>query len=128
MYLTRSITWNGDRKEMVGAIQADTKMHERPQGRGYVKLTENKNSLWPDNEPNNIINAHEFHYSSLENIDPDLKYAYDVNRGHGIDGHVDGIIYRNVFACYSHLRDVNANHWVKRFVKFVRKIKSNNSN
>ena len=40
MYLSRSLRWQGAQCEMVGAIPGDTVMHERPQGRGYVKLRE----------------------------------------------------------------------------------------
>ncbi len=124
MYLTRSLRWQDSTCEMVGAISADTLMHKRPQGRGYVKLLETDNTLWPHKPDDKIVHAHEFHYSSLENIGPDLQYAYEVKRGHGIDGLHDGIIYRNVFACYTHLRDVDNNHWVNRFVEFVRNIKT----
>jgi len=124
MYLTRSLSWQNTKSEMVGSIPADTLMHKRPQGRGYVKLIETDKAQWPHRTGEKIVHAHEFHYSSLENIDPELQYAYDVKRGHGIDGLHDGIIYRNVFACYTHLRDVNNNHWVSRFVQFVRNIKT----
>jgi cobyrinic acid a,c-diamide synthase len=125
MYLTRSLNWQDKQCEMVGAIPADTLMHKRPQGRGYVKLAETDKAPWPDKMADKIINAHEFHYSSLENIDPELQYAYEVKRGHGLNGQHDGIIYRNVFACYTHLRDVQNNHWVNRFVQHVRNIKAN---
>ena len=50
-----------------------------------------------------------------------LDYAYDVTRGTGIDGQHDGIVYRNVLACYTHMRDVDNNHWTARFVEFVRR-------
>jgi cobyrinic acid a,c-diamide synthase len=128
MYLSRSLAWRGERRDMVGAIPADTVMHERPQGRGYVKLRETGASPWPraarsDEE----IRAHEFHYSSLENVDPDLQYAYQVTRGTGIDGQRDGILYRNVLACYTHMRDVGGNHWTARFVEFVRRHKAASS-
>jgi cobyrinic acid a,c-diamide synthase len=108
---------------MVGAIQADTVMHEKPQGRGYVKLTETRDHPWPESnsdEPAKIP-AHEFHYSSL-NVDNAVNYAYNVERGTGIDGSHDGIVYKNVLGCYSHLRDVNKYHWVQRFLQFVEKI------
>lgn len=123
MYLTRSIQWQDKHCDMVGAIPADTMMHQRPQGRGYVRLTETGKSPWPGKTGSETINAHEFHYSSLENIHPDIQYAYNVNRGHGIDGKHDGILLHNVFACYTHLRDVSQNHWVRRFVEFVRDCK-----
>ena len=124
MYLTRNLSWKDKCHEMVGALPADTLMHEHPQGRGYVKLAETDKAPWP-RKPNNetlhsTINAHEFHYSSLENLDADTLFGYEVRRGHGIDGSHDGIVHRNVFACYTHQRDVQDNHWVKRFVEFVR--------
>lgn len=120
MYLTRSIQWQDKHCDMVGAIAADAVMHQRPQGRGYVRLVETGKSPWPGKAESENINAHEFHYSSLENLQPDTQYAYNVGRGHGIDGKHDGILLHNIFACYTHLRDVGQNHWVRRFVEFVR--------
>ncbi len=120
MYLTRRIAWKGRQHEMVGAIPADTVMHERPQGRGYVVLQENRRHPWQDAPAASETRAHEFHYSTLTNVDPALGYAYEVKRGTGIDGKRDGLVHRNVLACYSHLRDVEANPWTSRFVEFVR--------
>jgi cobyrinic acid a,c-diamide synthase len=119
MYLTRSLNWQGRRCEMVGAIPADTVMHTRPQGRGYVRLAETAHMPWGGDHGE--IHAHEFHYSALENLGGDLHYAYEVKRGTGIDGHRDGLVYRNVLACYAHLRHVDGNPWVPRFVDFVRR-------
>lgn len=123
MYLSRSLQWKGKHCEMVGALPADTVMHERPQGRGYVHMQESEAFPWPGMS-GDTIPAHEFHYSSLENISPGLEYAYRVKRGTGIDGKHDGILFRNVMACYTHLRDVEQNHWVSRFVEFVRQCRS----
>jgi cobyrinic acid a,c-diamide synthase len=120
MYLSRSLRWKGTQCEMVGAIPGDTVMHDRPQGRGYVKLRETGKSPWPRADAAVEIRAHEFHYSTLENVAGDLDYAYDVTRGTGIDGQHDGIVYRNVLACYTHMRDVGGNHWTARFVAFTR--------
>ena len=97
-------------------------MHARPVGRGYVHLRETGRSPWPqlpaqDRQP---IRAHEFHYSSVENLAPGVAFAYDVERGHGIDGRHDGVVRRNLLASYAHLRDVADNHWARRFVDFVR--------
>ena len=44
------------------------------------------------------VRAHEFHYSSIENLPADLVCAYEVKRGHGVDGRRDGIVVRNVLA------------------------------
>ena len=46
MYLARSLAWRDRRTEMVGVIPGDVVMHDRPQGRGYVKLRETGKGLW----------------------------------------------------------------------------------
>ena len=38
MYLCKSLTWNGVRTPMVGAVPADAVMYEKPQGRGYARF------------------------------------------------------------------------------------------
>ncbi len=126
MYLARSLSWRGKRCEMTGVIPGDVVMHDRPMGRGYVVLRETGRGLWPATSSGKSpaeIRAHEFHYSSLENLATDTVYAYEVVRGTGVDGRHDGIVYKNLFACYAHLRDLNNNHWASRFVAFVRQHK-----
>ncbi|MGA7801308.1 MAG: cobyrinate a,c-diamide synthase [Gammaproteobacteria bacterium] len=120
MYLCRQLSWGERRGRMVGAIPADVVMCERPQGRGYVQLQETGDGLWesPGSGP---IPAHEFHYSRLEGLPADTRFAYRMVRGAGIDGVHDGIVYRNLLACYAHMKDVQGNHWAARFVAFVRR-------
>ena len=120
MYLTRSLSWHEQRCDMVGFIPADTVMHARPQGRGYVRLKETAAAPWPGSASAGEFAGHEFHYSALENIDAPLDYAYEVIRGPGIDGRNDGIVINNLLACYSHMRDTEQHHWAYRFVDFVR--------
>ena len=126
MYLARAIEWNGRRAEMAGVLPADIVMHARPVGRGYVQLRETGRGLWParpTGEPA-LIRAHEFHYSSVENLAPGFEFAYSVERGYGIDGRRDGIVHRNLLASYAHLRDVAGNRWAQRFVEFARRCAS----
>jgi cobyrinic acid a,c-diamide synthase len=120
MYLARSITWRGKRCEMAGVIPGDVMMHDRPMGRGYVLLRETGKNPWPLSGSTEV-RAHEFHYSSLENLAPGTVYAYDMMRGNGVDGQHDGIVHKNLLACYAHLRDLEDNHWTTRFVQFVRR-------
>ena len=126
MYLARRLSWNGRTCQMVGAIPADVLMHERPMGRGYVRLRETGKGPWPlldsDGQPGEL-SAHEFHHSSLVNIGGDVEFAYRVLRGTGVDGEHDGIVYKNVLASYAHLRDVAKNRWAARFVAHVRACK-----
>jgi cobyrinic acid a,c-diamide synthase len=124
MYLSRSIEWQDKKKEMVGIIPADTVMHDRPQGRGYVRMEKTAAYPWhlktSENRKSKIIKAHEFHYSSLENLLEQDEYALQVLRGTGIDGKNDGIVYKNMFACYTHQRNTHSNPWVRHFTDFVR--------
>jgi len=126
-YLSRSLSWRGETGEMVGVVPADTVVHERPQGRGYTRLRETGAGLWPahDNKGGLAeIAAHEFHYASLDTITGAPVYAYEMLRGVGIDGHNDGIVYKNLLAGFAHRRDVAADRWARRFVEFVRRCKT----
>ena len=120
MYLARRIRWNERSCAMVGAIPADVVMHRRPRGRGYVVLEPTGDAPWaPRTE--GPVHAHEFHHSSLENLDgSDWRYAYRVRRGRGIDGERDGIVIGSLLASYGHLRDVEGCRWAERFVAWVR--------
>jgi cobyrinic acid a,c-diamide synthase len=125
MYLARSISWNGVNRQMAGVIPADVVMHDKPVGRGYVRLRETGSHLWPQIDiGGSELPGHEFHYSTLENIGAGVDFGYEVLRGHGIDGRRDGIVCHNVFASYAHLRSVGAHNWAQRFVEFVRRVKA----
>jgi len=125
MYLSRSIDYQGRTHQMVGAIPGEVKMHDKPVGRGYVHLKEDKAHPWPrPNAPAKQIRAHEFHYSSLENLPHDSRFAYHVTRGHGINGEQDGLVLNNLLASYTHLRTIGSCYWAERFVAFVQQIKS----
>jgi cobyrinic acid a,c-diamide synthase len=121
MYLARSLVVGGRSYRMVGAIPGDVVMHERPVGRGYVELERTVDFPWPAvGDTPARLRAHEFHYSSLENLPPDTRFAYTVRRGHGIDGRRDGVVVGSVLASYTHLRSAGSNDWAARFVAHVR--------
>ncbi|MDD2880234.1 MAG: hydrogenobyrinic acid a,c-diamide synthase (glutamine-hydrolyzing) [Rhodoferax sp.] len=119
MYLARTLRWKGEVYNMVGALAADVVMHDRPVGRGYVALETTSDAPWRT-DIGQTLRGHEFHYSSLENVAPGLKFAYRVKRGHGVDGERDGIVYRKVLASYAHLRSGAGSDWAAQFVAFVR--------
>ena len=106
MYLTQSIRgYNGEKKarKMVGLIDADTLMTN--------KLTLN----YTEAECNGpifrkmLVRGHEFHYSSIENVAQDSKFAYSMKKGNGITGKRDGLIVNGCgIAAYMHLHFANA--------------------
>ena len=125
MYLARSLSWQGNSCEMVGVIPGDVVMYTQPRGRGYVRLKTTRALPWPHAlETGGDIAAHEFHYSSLENLEPPQSYAFEVLRGSGIDGRHDGFVYKNLLACYSHQRTTRTNRWTEQFLSFVAVCKS----
>jgi cobyrinic acid a,c-diamide synthase len=119
MYLARSIHWRGRSARMVGVIPGDAVMHERPVGRGYVHLEET--GIVPWGGGGTLLRGHEFHHSTLENLDPTVAFAYRVRRGHGVDGVHDGVVVHNLLASYAHLRSTAGTRWAPRFVDFVRR-------
>ncbi|MGO8738344.1 cobyrinate a,c-diamide synthase [Rhodoblastus sp.] len=123
MYLTRSISYRGAAEgsvqAMVGVIPADSVMDARPQGRGLVRVEPTADFPWPKAEAAPVA-AHEFHYARLENVAPDLRYGWRVQRGYGVDGQRDGIVIGNLFASFTHRRTTSRDRWTDQFVAFVR--------
>ncbi len=118
MYLCRAIRWQGKRYKMVGVIPAEVELSRRPEGHGYVEVTvEAENPWFPTGL---VLHGHEFHHSRLVKQEP-VATAYQVRRGHGIDGRVDGIFYKNMFASYTHLHVLGAPQWAKSFVALAMK-------
>ncbi|MFA5915046.1 MAG: cobyrinate a,c-diamide synthase [Burkholderiales bacterium] len=121
MYLARSLSWRGETRRMVGVIAGDVVLHEKPVGRGYVRLVPTAAHPWQDQgAARTELAAHEFHYSSIEGLAADTRFAYRVVRGHGSDGKSDGIVVNNLLANYAHLRSAGSCNWAARFVDFVR--------
>lgn len=119
MYLSRSIQWRDETCSMVGIIPGDTRMYDRPQGRGYVRLRPTQWLPWPLSVTGDAIAAHEFHYSRLENLASGQIFGFEMLRGTGIDGSHDGLVYKNLLACYSHLRNVGGCRWTEHFLHQV---------
>ncbi len=116
MYLCRGIRWQDRRHEMVGIIPAEVEICERPQGHGYVVAQVSaENPLFPIGF---VIRGHEFHHSNLS-LSDELTYAYRIRRGRGIDGTADGVIYKNVFAAYTHVHALGVPNWAEAFVSLA---------
>lgn len=121
MLLARRIRWGTRSAEMVGAVPGDVVMHQRPVGRGYVHLQATADCPW--GRAGAVLKGHEFHHSSLENLPADTRFAYQVQRGHGITGRHDGLRVHNVLASYAHLRDGAGAAWVAPFLAFVQRVR-----
>lgn len=95
MYLTNSI--NG--KEMCKIFNYDSVMTKKVQGLSYVISEARKDNIIT--KKGDIFRGHEFHYSKvLVNGKP--EYAFNILRGKGIDGALDGLMSKNTVASYIH--------------------------
>jgi len=116
MYLGRGIRSNGKYGEMVGSIPADVEMERRPQGHGYVEVeVVRENPLFPVGLR---LRGHEFHHSRLVHLG-DLQGIYKIYRGKGLDGKTDGLVYKNVFAAYTHLHALGVPQWAEGFISLA---------
>ena len=118
MYLCEKIHWQGRSYEMVGAIPAEVQVSEKPEGHGYV-IAEimDENPLFPIGL---TIRGHEFHHSKVS-LKNGVNFAYQIRRGHGIDGKRDGVLYKNMFAAYTHLHALGTPYWAEAFVSLAAK-------
>lgn len=115
MYLTRSIKgYRGDegkKRNMVGLIDADTFISGKLT-LNYTEANSNASIFGKISK----VRGHEFHYSRIENIAKDSKFAYVMRRGDGIDNKKDGFMVYNCLASYMHLHFAD-NRLPKRFIE-----------
>ena len=101
MYLTRSIKGykaSEKTRKMVGLIDADTFMTSKLT-LNYTEAQSNSSIFGKGN-----LRGHEFHYSKIENIANDSRFAYYMKKGNGvINGKDRFIINENGLAAYMHL-------------------------
>ena len=118
MYLCQKIHWQGQSYEMVGVIPAEVQMMERPQGHGYVVAEVTGEN--PFFSVGSALRGHEFHHSKLS-LSGTVEFAYHLRRGHGIHDREDGIVYKNLFASYTHLHALGTPEWAEAFVSLASK-------
>jgi cobyrinic acid a,c-diamide synthase len=101
MALSNSLTTaEGDTYEMAGVLPADVAMHDRYQALDHVELTVRTDTV--TGTVGDSYRGHEFHYSSAS-VGSDARFAFEMNRGDGIDGDHDGLTEYATLGTYSHL-------------------------
>lgn len=132
MYLTRSITSPYHRSDnkvgednsnmkthsMVGLFEADTVMDQKL----TLNYTEAKCNASFFSRIGNI-HGHEFHYSKIRNLASDVRFAYALRKGEGIDNNKDGLVVENCLASYMHIHFADprlARRLAESFMKYSR--------
>lgn len=125
MYLCKGIRSNNRLYPMAGLIPSVIEICKKPQGHGYVEIeVVQENQFFPVGK---VLRGHEFHHSMLTDTDA-LECAFHVRRGTGIDGLKDGIIYKNLFASYTHLHALGTPEWAGAFVSSALQYKNRTRN
>jgi cobyrinic acid a,c-diamide synthase len=100
MALSESLTTvEGDSYDMAGVLPATVEMQDRYQALDHVELTARRDT--PVATTGTRRRGHEFHYSSAT-VDGDATFAFDVERGEGIDGDHDGLTEYATVGTYCH--------------------------
>lgn len=110
IYLSRWIEVKGKRYEMAGVVPVNIKMEQKLAG--YVELRARENCIIADK--GDILRGHEYHYSRAY-LEEDVKFAFEVKRGEGIDGRKDGIMVQNTIAQYAHIHTIAHPKFFERF-------------
>ena len=121
MYLGERLLLNDASYPMTGALPVEFVLHKKPQGHGYTVLqVKNPNPYFPVND---LLKGHEFHYSEpiLTRKTSSFDFAFRVNRGHGIDKAVDGMMKNNVLATYTHIHAAGNPDWAKGMIRIASK-------
>ena len=113
MYLTKSISSQNKKYKMIGLFDAETKMTKK------MRLNYTKGKIIAKNsisEKLHNFQGHEFHYSQLDSVSSDSKFAYSLEIGEGIKKQQDGLIQDNTLASYGHLY-FDSSNYAQIFVK-----------
>lgn len=111
MYLGRELVVGEQTFPMAGVFPIRLVVEGTPQGHGYTILKVDRRN--PYFQTGETLHGHEFHYSRIADGEQGaVDFAFDVARGHGIQGRRDGLSYRNVLATYSHIHAAGTKGWV----------------
>ncbi|HET6518001.1 MAG TPA: cobyrinate a,c-diamide synthase [Nitrosopumilaceae archaeon] len=113
MYLTKSIDYGRKKFSMVGLFDAETKMTKK-MTLNYTKGKVTSNCILFSKLKN--FRGHEFHYSEIESIPRDSKFALSLSIGNGIKNKQDGLMEYNTLASYNHLY-FDSSDYAKKFVE-----------
>lgn len=122
MYLCHGLDVGGTVYPLADVFPVDTTLCARPQGLGYsLARVVGPNPYHP---VGTLLHGHEFHYSKCRAIAgspadalprPEA-FCLRMERGVGMHGGLDGLLFRQTFAAYTHIHAWGVPHWAPNFV------------
>lgn len=119
MYLARSIRNRYTTHDMVGLFDADAVMT----GKVTLNYTKGVMAGGPLDDGSVRFLGHEFHYSRIDDIAADTRFAQTLDIGVGITSGMDGVLAYGTMASYGHLYFTwqAAKNLIRRCVQFSRR-------
>lgn len=116
IYLGESIVHQGKEYPLCGVFPVKFGMARKPQAHGYTVLeVVADNPFYPEGLE---IKGHEFRYSRVESwIRGSENLAFFMKRGVGFKDGMDGLVYRNTLALYTHIHAVSTPEWAIGLVR-----------
>jgi cobyrinic acid a,c-diamide synthase len=116
IYLAESVAVDGRDWPMVGVFGVQFTVDRRPQGHGYEVIRVDASNPWFD--AGTELRGHEFRYCRVTDDRASRgQSAAAVERGFGFDGQRDGLVYKNVWACFCHVHATGTPQWVEAMIR-----------
>ena len=123
MYLMNSVVgFKGDKHKMVELFEGNARMRGKLEALDYTLVKVKGNN--PLSKVGERLRGHEFHFSVIEGLPKDSKFAYRMLRGKGIRDGRDGLLDYNCLASYMHLHFAQGHGLVRNFIKACEGYKS----
>jgi len=104
--------------EMCGIFKGITRMEEKRQGLGYINVRAMHDNLIC--KKSTTFKAHEFHWSSLQQIPEDTSFAYAISK-HGTDGYkTDGLFNKKALCSYVHIHFATDDSIVEHLLQTIK--------
>lgn len=115
IYLAKSVAVDGRDWPMVGIFPVQFAVDRHPQGHGYEVVRIDQPNPWF--AVGTELRGHEFRYCRVTDgrVGRGGSVAA-VERGYGFDGRRDGLVYKNVWACFCHVHATGAPQWAEAMI------------
>ncbi len=115
MYLGENLVIGSREYPMAGPLPVSFAMVDKPQGHGYTDIdVVAENPFFPVGAN---IRGHEFHHSKIVSLDErQIRFAFRMNRGTGVDGIRDGLCRKQILAGYTHIHALGTPEWADALI------------
>jgi cobyrinic acid a,c-diamide synthase len=116
MYMGRELVLPDGTFPMTDVLPVAFGFSKKPQGHGYTIVKVDGDN--PYFEPGTLLRGHEFHYSTVAELNADsTDLVFVMERGNGIHQGRDGLCRNNVLATYTHIHALGTPQWAPALVR-----------